>query len=327
MKRHVATFVESWPIRGSFTISRGSKTDAEVIVCKISAGGHTGWGECVPYARYGESLNSVAAQIAAVGPMVVEGADHSAVLAVMPPGAARNAVDCAFWDLEAKSSGVPVHKVVCARPPGPVVTAVTISLGDLEGMAREARKQAHRPLLKVKLGGKGDIDRIHAVTAAAPASKIILDANEGWSPDNIADLMKAAATANVVLIEQPLPAGKDAILAEIPHPVPVCADESAHVSSDLAGLVGRYDCINIKLDKTGGLTEAAIMHRKAKEMGFTVMIGCMVGTSLAMAPAILLAQDAEFIDLDGPLILEKDRTCGLSYSGSVVSPPMPQLWG
>ncbi|MGI9402816.1 MAG: N-acetyl-D-Glu racemase DgcA, partial [Rhizobiaceae bacterium] len=284
-------------------------------------------GECVPYARYGEMLESVSSQIEAVREQIETGVVHENVVGAMPPGAARNAVDCAFWDLNAKSSGISAYKLVCEHPPRPVTTATTISLGTASKMADAAKAVAEYPSLKVKLGGEGDIERIHAVTDAAPESRIILDANEAWSADNISQFMLEAAKANVALIEQPLPKGNDAILADIPHPVPICADESAHTADDLADLVGRYDCINVKLDKTGGLTEAIKMRRRAHEMGFSVMVGCMVGTSLSMAPAVLLAQDAEFVDLDGPLILEKDRANGLEYVKSLVAPPTPKLWG
>lgn len=327
MIRNLAYNIESWPIRGSFNISRGSKTEADVIVCSISQDGHSGLGECVPYTRYGESVDSVSRQINAVQKQIENGESHDAVLAAMPPSAARNAVDCAFWDLNAKSSGVPAYKHFGQHPLRPVITAMTISLGEADEMARAAEILADRPLLKVKLGGEGDSERIQAVARAAPKSRIILDANESWSSENIVSLMLEAAKANVALIEQPLPKGEDAILSEIPHPVPICADESAHVSEDLGELLGRYDSINVKLDKAGGLTEAAKMCRRAHEFGFSVMVGCMVGTSLAMAPAMLLAQDAEFVDLDGPLLLDRDRPNGLSYSANSVNPPTPKLWG
>lgn len=328
MKTELAIEVESWPIRGAFNIARGAKTTAEVVVCSVSRLGMTGRGECVPYGRYGETVESVLAQMEGVRQVVEAGIGRAGIAAQLPAGAARNALDCAWWDLEAKLTGVPVHKQVCRMPPRPVETAMTISLGDAEAMALSARAHASRPLLKVKLGGAPhDIDRIHAVAAAAPMSRIILDANESWREDNVAELMLEASRTHVALIEQPLPAGEDGILAEIPHPVPVCADESVHVRDDLENMRGRYDCINIKLDKAGGLTEALAMRERAHELGFSVMVGCMVGTSLAMAPAILLAQEAEFVDLDGPLILDRDRANGLAYSTSMVSPPSPELWG
>lgn len=328
MKTDLTLSTESWPIRGAFRISRGEKTEANVVVCQLSRMGAAGRGECVPYARYGETLESVVDQIESVRTLVEAGHGREALASALPAGAARNALDCAWWDLEAKLTGVPVHRQVCRMAPRPVETAMTISLGHPEEMALAARAHANRPLLKVKLGGwPHDIDRIHAVAAAAPASRIILDANESWREENLAELMLEAARTRVALIEQPLPAGEDEILAHIAHPVPVCADESAHETSDLEALCPRYDCINIKLDKAGGLTEALAMREKAHALGFSVMVGCMVGTSLAMAPAILLAQEAEFVDLDGPLILAGDRRHGLAYSTTVVSPPERALWG
>ncbi|MEM7461096.1 MAG: N-acetyl-D-Glu racemase DgcA [Pseudomonadota bacterium] len=327
MKRKLTFQTESWPIQGSFNISRGAKTSAEVIVCEISQADHRGRGECVPYARYGETIERVSEQINDIRDQVEAGEPQESIVDAMPPGAARNAVDCALWDLKAKSNGVPVHQLIGLRPPRPVVTATTISLGEAGEMAHVAEKLTDYPLLKVKLGGEGDAERIRAVAAAVPNSRIILDANEAWSAGNISEFLHESAKPNIVLIEQPLPKGEDEILSELPRPVPICADESAHVSSDLEMLVGRYDCINVKLDKAGGLTEAIKMCRTATELGFSLMVGCMVGTSLGMAPAILLAQQAHFVDLDGPLILAQDREDGLVYEGAQVSPPSPKLWG
>ncbi|WP_457298738.1 N-acetyl-D-Glu racemase DgcA [Phyllobacterium sp. P5_D12] len=319
--------VERWPIAGTFTISRGSKTEAAIVLCTLSDGTFTGRGECVPYARYGESLDSVCAEIEGLRYAFANGAARDALPALIGAGAARNAVDCALWDLEAKRSGKTVADLLGLSPLHDLTTAVTVSFGDVQTMAAAARDFADRPLIKVKVGGEDDTERIRAVANAAPSSRIILDANEGWSDENIVENMLAAAKAGVVLIEQPLPAGKDAILTKIPHPVPICADESAHGTDDLHTLLGRYDSINIKLDKTGGLTEALRMQKRARELGFGIMVGCMVGTSLAMAPAVLLAQDADFIDLDGPLILREDRKPGLLFEGSRISPPLPELWG
>ena len=319
--------VERWPIAGTFTISRGSKTEAAIVLCTLSDGTFTGRGECVPYARYGESLDSVCEEIERLRDALANGATRDDLPALIGAGAARNAVDCALWDLEAKRSDKTVADVLGLSPLHDLTTAVTVSFGDAQTMAAAARNFADRPLIKVKVGGEKDAERIRAVADAAPSSRIILDANEGWSDDNIVENMSAAAKAGVVLIEQPLPAGKDAILTKIPHPVPICADESAHGTDDLHTLLGRYDSINIKLDKTGGLTEALRMQKRARELGFGIMVGCMVGTSLAMAPAVLLAQDADFVDLDGPLILREDRKPGLLFQGSRVSPPKPELWG
>jgi L-Ala-D/L-Glu epimerase / N-acetyl-D-glutamate racemase len=318
---------ESFPINGQFRISRSSKTEAEVVVCRICASGKSGLAECVPYQRYGETVDSVLEEIEKTSGSMRGRFEHGMLREIMKPGAARNAIDCALWDLEAKLTGRRAHKLACNLPPRPVETAFTISLGDTESMANAARAAARRPLLKIKLGGEHDIASMHAVVAAAPNSRIIVDANEAWTPDSLPELMREAARVHIALIEQPLPAGKDEALLEIPHPVPVCADESAHTTEDLEALQGRYDTINIKLDKAGGLTEAVRMRDRARELGFGIMVGCMVGTSLSMAPAVLLAQDADFIDLDGPLLLKHDRTPALNYAGSVVSPPQPELWG
>ncbi|UXN59832.1 N-acetyl-D-Glu racemase DgcA [Phyllobacterium zundukense] len=319
--------VERWPIAGTFTISRGSKTEAAIVLCTLSDGTFTGRGECVPYARYGESLDSVCAEVEGLREALANGATRDDLPTLIGAGAARNAVDCALWDLEAKRSGKTVADILGLSSLHDLTTAVTVSFGSVPTMAAAARDFADRPLIKVKVGGEDDADRIRAVADAAPSSRIILDANEGWSDENIVENMLAAAKAGIVLIEQPLPAGNDAILTTIPHPVPICADESAHGTDDLHTLLGRYDSINIKLDKTGGLTEALRMQKRARELGFGIMVGCMVGTSLAMAPAVLLAQDADFVDLDGPLILREDRKPGLNFQGSRVSPPLPQLWG
>jgi len=327
MSRVLSVSAERFPIAGTFTISRGSKTEAEVITCTITDGPFTGHGECVPYRRYGETMEGVRAAIEAAAAQIASGVDRQSLLQVMPAGAARNAVDCALWDLEAKMSGAPAWRHVSALPPRPLETAYTLSLGTPEAMAAQARENAWRPLLKVKIGGENDIARIRAVTGAAPGSRLILDANEGWTEDNIEENMAIAAELGVALIEQPLPAGKDAILGSIRHTVPLCADESVHVADDLASLLGLYDAVNIKLDKTGGLTAALLLRDRAQKLGFSIMVGCMVGTSLAMAPAVLLAQDAEFVDLDGPLLLARDRSPGLVYEGSRVSPPEPALWG
>lgn len=317
---------ESFPISGVFTISRGSKTEAKVVTVTVSDGRHTGRGECVPYARYGETIAGVMDEIQ-VQCDAPGGFDRASLQKLMKPGAARNALDCALWDFEAKSSGNPAAASICVAAPRPLVTAYTLSLASDSEMAIAAKAAAHRPLLKIKVGGEGDIEKLRAVAHAAPEAKIILDANEGWSDDNIEANMKAAADFNVVLIEQPLPAGKDQILRHIAHPVPICADESAHSSAELAALVGLYEAVNIKLDKTGGLTEAVAARDRAVELGFQIMVGCMVGSSLSMAPAVLLAQSAKFVDLDGPLLLARDRSHALVYDGSLVYPPSPALWG
>ena len=319
--------VESWPIAGSFVISRGSRTEAHVVVVTMRDGEWTGRGECVPYARYGETVEGVVATIRAALETFSGPPDREALRAAMPPGAARNAIDCALWELEAKRSGVSVAATLGIVAPKALITAYTLSLGTPESMEDAARVASHRPLLKVKLGGDGDLQRIAAVRRGAPTSRIIVDANEAWSAENFDANMRACVDAGVELIEQPLPAGKDELLRQLDRPVPVCADESLHVADDLGHLVGSYDAINIKLDKTGGLTEALRLRKAANAHGFDIMVGCMVGTSLAMAPAVLLAQDAQFVDLDGPLLLARDRSPGLIYEGSLVSPPAPALWG
>jgi L-alanine-DL-glutamate epimerase-like enolase superfamily enzyme len=317
----LAVAVEHWPIAGTFTISRGAKTEAVVVVAELGDGKARGRGECVPYARYGESIEGVGAAIEAMRAPLAAGLDRSALQAAMPPGAARNALDCAFWDLEAKRSGRPVHDLAGLPAPRPIVTAFTISLSAPAVMA------AGHKLLKVKLGGAGDPGRIAAVRAAAPGATLIVDANEAWNEANLAANLAACAQAGVVLVEQPLPDGQDEALARIARPIPVCADESAHDRNSLAALAGKYDAVNIKLDKAGGLTEALAMAAQAKRQGFAVMAGCMVATSLAMAPAQLLAQEAGFVDLDGPLLLARDRPDGLGYRDSLVFPPVPALWG
>jgi L-alanine-DL-glutamate epimerase-like enolase superfamily enzyme len=322
---------ESWPIAGSFAISRGAKTEAVVVVAELSDGRHRGRGECVPYARYGESVESVIAALAAMRAQLAAGLDRRALQDAMPPGAARNALDCAFWDLDAKRSARPVYELAGLPAPHALTTAYTISLGPPAAMAAAAAKAAGRALLKVKLGGDndhgGDAARIAAVRAAAPKATLIVDANEGWREADLAANLAACAAAGVALVEQPLPDGGDRALAGVKRPIPVCADESVHDRKSLPALAGKYDAVNIKLDKAGGLTEALAMAGEAQRLGFAVMAGCMVATSLAMAPAMLLAQTAPYVDLDGPLLLARYRPDGLRYRDSLVFPPTPALWG
>ncbi len=327
MARVISVEMERFPIAGTFTISRGSKTEAEVITVTISEQGRSGRGECVPYKRYGETMEDVHAAIEAMRGAIMAGMSRTALLAAMPAGAGRNAIDCALWDLEAKLTGTPVAAAIGALPTKALETAYTLSLAEPEAMAAQARVNAARPLLKVKIGGDNDLARIRAVTEAAPNSRFILDANEGWTEENIEANLAFAAEHRIALVEQPLPAGKDDMLGRMPHPVPICADESVHEANGLDALVGLYDAVNIKLDKAGGLTEALKLRGRARDLGFGIMVGCMVGTSLAMAPAVLLAQDADFVDLDGPLLLARDREPGLVYQGSLVSPPEQALWG
>ena len=311
--------IEHWPIAGAFTISRGGKTQAVVVVAELNDGICRGRGECVPYSRYGETVEGVADAIAAMGAAIAGGLDRASLQQAMAAGAARNALDCAFWDLAAKRTGRPVHELAGLPRPLPLATP--------EEMAAQAGKAANRALLKVKLGGAGDPERISAVRRAAPRRDLIVDANEAWTQQNLTENLAACAAAGVKLIEQPLPDGRDDVLSDFRHPIPICADESVHARASLPALVGKYDAVNIKLDKTGGLTEALAMVEDAHRLGFAVMAGCMVATSLAMAPAILLAQRARVVDLDGPLLLARDRLDGLVYEDSLVHPPTPALWG
>ena len=318
---------EGWPIAGAFTISRGSKTEAEVVVAEISDGAFVGRGECTPYPRYGETVAGVAAAIAGLADDIRHGLDRSALQRALPAGAARNALDCAFIDLEAKRANRPAHELLGLAAPRPRLTAYTISLGPPEAMAKAAAAASVRPLLKVKLGGAGDPERIAAVRSAAPGAELIVDANEGWRAENLSANLAACAAAGVTLIEQPLPAADDAALGAIARPVPVCADESVHDRTTLKMLVGKYDAVNVKLDKAGGLTEALALAAEARTLGFDLMIGCMIATSLAIAPALLVAEHARVIDLDGPLLLARDRADGLRYDGSIVHPASRALWG
>jgi L-alanine-DL-glutamate epimerase-like enolase superfamily enzyme len=320
--------IETFPIAGSFTIARGSRTEAVIVVATIRDGQARGQGECVPYPRYGETPESVAAAIEAMRGPIEAGLNRFALRDTMAPGAARNALDCALWDLDAKISGVPAQVAAGIERIRPATTAFTISLGTPEAMASAARAAAHRPILKIKLGGpEGDLGRIAAVRAAAPESTLIADANEGWLPERLDSHLAACAEAGFALVEQPLPAGRDAALSGCSRAVPLCADESFHGGADLDQLGDLYDAVNIKLDKTGGLTEALAVAEAAQARGLAIMVGCMVGTSLAMAPAMLLAPKARFVDLDGPLLLARDREHPLLYDGSLVHPPSPALWG
>jgi L-Ala-D/L-Glu epimerase len=327
MQQTLTIAVERFPIAGAFTIARGSRTESIVVTATIAQGAARGRGECVPYARYGENVEGVMNAIGGLRPAIEAGAGRQALQTLLPAGAARNALDCALWDLEAKLSGVPAHVLAGLDRVAPVVTAYTISVGAPEAMAEAAARAAQRPVLKIKLAGEGDPARIRAVRAAAPDSELIVDANESWRLDTYAANTAACVEAGVALIEQPFPAGEDSALAALPRPIPVCADESAHDRHGLTALRDRYDAINIKLDKTGGLTEALALAAEAEKLGFALFIGCMVGTSLAMAPAVLLTPRARFVDLDGPLLLARDRPEGLRYEGSVLYPPERELWG
>lgn len=319
----ISTTLDTFRLAQVFTISRGSRTEARVVTAAVTRGGVTGRGECVPYPRYGETPDSVMAQIAALP----EGIDRAALQSALPPGAARNAVDCTLWDWQAKAEGRRAWDIAGLPAPGPLGITYTLSLDTPERMEAEARSHAHRPVLKIKLGTPDDMPRLEAVRRGAPSARIIVDANEGWTPEVYTDLAPHLIRLGVALVEQPLPAGQDDMLAEIARPLPVCADESAHDRASLAGLVGKYDLVNIKLDKTGGLTEALAMRDAARAMGFGVMVGCMVGSSLVIAPAVLVAQGADWVDLDAPLLLAEDRATPLQIEGSTLYPPEPALWG
>ena len=327
MSRTLSIRRDVFPIAGRFAISRGARTEAHVVVAEIAGEGYAGRGECVPYARYGESVESVVEQIEDARAALEAGAGRADLYGLLPAGAARNAVDCALWDLEARQAGVRVWELAGLAPPRPVQTAFTLSIDAPDAMRAKAAEHAWRPLLKVKLGGEGDLDRLRAVREGAPQAKIVVDANEGWSLEDYAALAPEMVALGVAMVEQPLPAGADAPLADAARPLPVCADESCHDRASLPALSGRYDFVNIKLDKTGGLTEALALKAEAEAQGYRIMVGCMLATSLAMAPAILLAQGAEVVDLDGPLLLAADRPDGIVYDAAGAHPPVAALWG
>jgi L-alanine-DL-glutamate epimerase-like enolase superfamily enzyme len=314
---------DCFPLAQTFTISRGSKAEARVLTVRIDHARLTGWGECVPYARYGETVDSVRTQIEGLP----QGITRAELQSVLPAGAARNAVDCALWDLAAKQAAMRVWDVAGLARPTALATSYTLSLAAPDAMREAAMRNAFRPILKVKLGTPDDLARLQAVRAGAPKSTLLVDANEGWTPDTYLSLLPHLRAAGVALVEQPFPAGKDSVLADLPRPIPVCADESCFDRASLAGLQGKYDVVNLKLDKTGGLTEGLLTRDLARAMGFGVMVGCMIGSSLAMAPAVLLAQGADWTDLDGPLLLAEDRPHPLWYDTEGVHPSDARLWG
>lgn len=318
---------ETFPIAGTFTIARGSKTEARVVYVEVEDGGHVGRGESVPYARYGESIETSLAELEAVRSQVEAGITIAAVQGLMNPGAARNALDCALWDLRAKQSGIPAWQAAGLKRLNPLKTAYTLSLATPEIMGQQAAANARRPLLKIKIGGADDLDRVEAVRANAPNARLIVDGNEGLSFDDLVRIAPNLAKLGVKLIEQPLKASEDEQLMGFDSPVPLCADESVHDRSELKRCARLYACVNIKLDKTGGLTEALALKTEAQALGLQIMVGCMVATSLSMAPAMLVAQGADFVDLDGPLLLARDRDHGLEVTGSILHPPTPELWG
>ncbi|WP_374344815.1 N-acetyl-D-Glu racemase DgcA [Phenylobacterium sp.] len=318
---------ERWPTAHVFTIARGAKTEAHVLVVEISQAGVTGRGEAVPYARYGETVEGAMDTVERLRPAIEAGATRGELQDLVMAGAARNALDCALWDLEAKLTGQPAWKTAGLARLDPVKTCVTLSLDTPEAMAEVARGLQRRPMLKLKIGAAGDLDRVEAVRAAAPKTRLVVDANEALSFEDLKRLAPEFARLDVKLVEQPLPAGADEALEGWVSPVPLCADESVRTRLELETCARRYACVNIKLDKAGGLTEALAMKARAAELGLEVMAGCMVGTSLAMAPGVILAQGAAFVDLDGPLLLAKDRTPGLRIDGALIHPPGAELWG
>ena len=318
---------ETFPIAGRFTIARGSKTEARVLYVELEDNGHVGRGESVPYARYGESLETSLAELEAQRELIETGLTLDGVQDILPAGAARNALDCALWDLIAKRGGIPAWQMAGLKRLDPLKTAYTLSLDTPEAMGAQAAHNARRPLLKLKIGGADDLDRVEAVRANAPKSRLIVDGNEGLSFDDLQRIAPDLAKLGVMLIEQPLKVGEDEALLCYHSPVPLCADESLHTRAELDRCARLYTCVNIKLDKTGGLTEALALKRAAVEKGLDIMVGCMVATSLSMAPAMLVAQGAQFVDLDGPLLLARDREHGLEITGSILAPPQPELWG
>ncbi|HEX5379757.1 MAG TPA: N-acetyl-D-Glu racemase DgcA [Phenylobacterium sp.] len=320
-------FEERWPTAQAFVIARGSKTEAHVLVVEIEQAGMLGRGEAVPYSRFGETMEQAMALAQGALPAVAAGASRAVLQRLMPAGAARNALDCALWDLEAKISGEPAWKAAGKARLDPVKTCFTLSLDTPEAMAAAARLAARRPMLKLKIGAPGDLDRVEAVRAAAPRTRLIVDANEGLGFDDLRRLAPDLAKLGVLLIEQPLKVGEDEALEGYDSPVMLCADESLRTRAELEFCARRYGCINVKLDKTGGLTEALALTAEARARGLGIMAGCMVATSLSMAPAMIIAQGAEFVDLDGPLLLARDRQPGLIYEGSMVRPPPRELWG
>jgi len=325
MKLNVSN--DSFQLAQVFTISRGSRTEAKVITVQLENEGCSGYGECVPYARYGESIESVNEQIESVRGDIIDGMTRQDLQLALPAGTARNALDCAMWDLQAKIANTTVWQLAGLEEPGSITSCYTLSLAEPEDMRAAATKHRAMPVLKIKLGGIGDLARLQAVREGAPNSRLVVDANEGWSVDDYLQLAPAMVELGVTLVEQPLPAGDDDALQGIERTLPICADESCHDVNSLERLHGKYDFINIKLDKTGGLTEALLLKSEAVAAGFQIMVGCMVSTSLAMAPAVLVAQGAAVVDLDGPLLLAEDRVPPIEFNGAVMSPAPPALWG
>jgi L-alanine-DL-glutamate epimerase-like enolase superfamily enzyme len=325
--RQLSYSISHWPLAKAFVISRGARTQADVVQVMIDDAGQQGFGECVPYSRYGESLDSVATQIDSVKEAITQGASRKDLLDLLPAGAARNALDCALWDLEAHQQSVSVGELSQMGKPGALISAQTISVGSPEEMAREAEQYKNYPLLKAKMDKDLVLERLTAIHRAAPGARLIIDANEAWTIEQLNDLTDHLIDLGVVLIEQPLPADQDQALMEYRGSLAICADESCHTTKDIADLAGRYQAINIKLDKTGGLTEAIEVLKLARQHQLSVMVGCMVGTSLAMAPATIIAQHADYVDLDGPALLAEDVANGFHYKTGEMSALPSQLWG
>jgi len=325
--RSLNVAAETWPMAGVFRISRGARTEAQVVVVEITEGDAVGRAECVPYPRYGESIADTIEQISAMEGAICEGLSRDALQRALPPGAARNALDCALWDLVAKRDYTTAWRLAGLTQPTPLTTAYTLSLDSTAAMGASAAANSHRPLLKVKLDADAVVERVRAIHENAPNSSIIVDANDAWTPALLAEVAPLLGELGVEMIEQPLHADDDSALDGMARPVPLCADESCHDCATVPGLVGRYDLVNIKLEKTGGLTEALKLADAAEAAGFGIMVGCMIGTSLSMAPATLVASRARFVDLDGPLLLAQDRDRGITYEGSIMSPPPAALWG
>ena len=320
--------IEAWPLAGAFRISRGTRKVSDVLMVEVNDGNYVGRGECFPYARYGEDIDSVQKQLNSVRSEIEHGLDRQALLNVLAPGAARNAVDCALWDLEAKRAGIRVWDLADLPAPEPVTTVYTLGVDEPAIMGERARENSDRPRLKLKMTGDGaDLERVRNIHKNAPNARLVVDANEGWSIEQYLEYAPQFKELGVEMIEQPLPSTDDEQLRGVDRSIPVCADESCHDRATLPALVGKYDMINIKLDKTGGLTEALNLRDAALKQGLSIMVGCMIGTSLAMAPGILVAQAATIVDLDGPLLLAEDRNPGLSFTGSIIHPPEPRLWG
>lgn len=329
MSLRLGISVDAFALYNAFTISRGSRNQAIVVTATVGDGTFSGRGECTPYPRYGESVGSVVQSIEDQRQNIQNGLTREDLQALMKPGAARNALDCAFWDYEAKKNKTSVVELAHIKPVQSVVTAYTISLDTVENMYRRASEEAHRPLLKIKLGsGESDIERIMAIRQAAPNSQLIADANEGWSGEYLQEHINACEESNYALVEQPVPAKDDEVLRHIKKKfIKICADESVHDRKTLGRLSGLYNTINIKLDKTGGLTEALKLIQEAQKHEFSIMVGSMLCTSLGIAPAMLLTPFADFSDLDSPLLVKEDRTDPIRYENGLLFPPLPSLWG